>query len=565
MSTSANERYVQRAQVSDLHAFQRGVTRLPAVMRQFGFKTMRRGQELVVYALLSGHDLLAVLPTSMGKTFCFQAATLALEWKTLVFSPLVALIRDQVQQAVQRGLRVASITSHNTPAVNQMAVQAWVQGNLDFLYVAPERLRHEAFIEAMRFQKPDMIAVDECHTLSAWSDTFRSAYLQIGDFITEHRPKVVSAFTATCPPAVERDVRRVLCLDQARKVIYYPRRENLDLRSLPYTGISGMVTLLERAPGAAVVYCATRKATEQMAKDIQDTLAKPASVAFYHGGMTSPSRSATQDAFARGDIDIICATNAFGMGVDKSNVRLVLHRDIASSMEGQSQEDGRAGRDGEYAQCMTFFDQASVRTHNFMNMTSCPLFKEVQRVYDVMLSARDGTGLVNMTAEEIASACKLHSKSMAPILQILSGALVIERSKALDKKWGFRVENRVDDPSFGNFLDALAAEGEEDPDGLTYIKMDDLINITGLSDSVLKNRFKKWHTSGLITYEAPSRSAPIRLVGNINQVDAERVNALRKIADAKLEQSIVYAQQIPDKDKHDYVEEVMNTKGWDKL
>lgn len=553
-------RFVQRVNQFDLQSFQQAVIRLPAVLKQFGFSSMRPGQEQVVHNILGRRDLLAVLPTSMGKTFCFQAATLAMQWKTLVFSPLISLIRDQVQKGVEKGLRVAALTSHNTDSLNRLNVENWLKGELDFLYVAPERLWKEEFIAACRMVPPNMIAVDEAHTLSAWSDTFRSAYKSIGDFITQHRPEVVTAFTATCPPQVERDIREVLCLEHAPKILNYPRRQNLDLRSLPWRGLETMVPMIERANGPAVIYCVTRDRTEQTAVALQQMLGDSKRVAFYHGGMKPSDRSHTQDAYASGSLDVIVATNAFGMGVDVSNVRLVIHRDIACSMEGQSQEDGRAGRDGNYSLCMTYHDPESINKHNFMIRTSNPVFKEVRAVYDVMTRAVDPTGLVSMPSDQIAKACGLHPKYMDPILQILSGARVITRSKAAEKKWGFHVANRVDEPDFSEVLGAIEEYGERDPDGLMYVKLQHIEEATGFSSAVLKNRFGRWKERGLIEFEAPGRASPIRLTGNISQVDADRVDTLRQMAMAKLEQVVTYASAIPDKDKHSYVEDCMNTK-----
>jgi RecQ family ATP-dependent DNA helicase len=553
------ERYVQRERTFDLASFQQAVIRMPAVLRQFGFSSMRPGQEQVVHNILGKRDLLAVLPTSMGKTFCFQAATLAMGWKTLVFSPLIALIRDQVQKAVEKGLRVAALTSHNSDSMNRLHIEKWVRGELDFLYVAPERLWKEEFIAACRMVPPNMIAVDEAHTLSAWSDTFRSAYKSIGDFITQHRPEVVTAFTATCPPQVERDIREVLCLQHAPKILNYPRRSNLDLRSLPWRGLETMVPLIERA-GSSVIYCVTRDRTEQTAMDLQKMLGDKKRIAFYHGGMRPSDRSHIQDSYANGDLDVIVATNAFGMGVDKSDVRLVIHRDIACSMEGQSQEDGRAGRDGNYSMCMTFYDSESVNKHNFMIRTSNPVFKEVRAVFEVMRKSVDATGQVGMPADQIAKACGLHPKYMSPIYQILSGSRVITSSKAAEKKWGFHIANQVEEPDFLEVAAAIEEYGERDPDGLIYVKMKDLEEATGFSQAVLKNRFGRWKERKLIEFEAPGRANPVKLIGNISNVDADRIDTLRKMSMEKLEQVLTYTNQVSDKDKHDYVEVCMNTK-----
>lgn len=398
------------------------------------------------------------------------------------------------------------------------------------------------------------VLVHNC--LSSWSDTFRHAYCVIGDFITEFQPKVVAALTATCPPQVERDIRRVLCMEHAAKALHYPRRTNLDLRSLPGEGTLPIVPFLERRPGPSLVYCVSKKATEQTASELGKYLGQE--VGFYHGGLKKSLRSHTQDRFMHGDLDIVCATNAFGMGVDKSNLRLIVHRDIAGSAEAQMQECGRAGRDGNYSLCQTFFSNSSVNTHRFLINMSSPSFDDVEKVYKALQKLSDRSGLVTAGDDAIAKAAYMNgSWSLPAIYQILSGAQVINKVKDKEKICSVRLRNRIDDPKLMALLDILQIRGDPGDDGYTDISMPLLADELDVSPTTVSKRLNDWAKAGVVEYVPPDRSRPVQLLGDIKQVDSARVDSLRQISFAKLEQTIVYGRDIPDGEKHSYLETCM--------
>ena len=491
-----------------------------------------------------------------GKTDCFVIPILACGLKALVFSPLISLMRDQLQSSMRKGVRAGSITSHDN-AMGVEYMKQWLRGDLDLLYVAPERLRRDDFLEVMRKVPPDLVCLDEAHCLSTWSMTFRPAYKVIGDFITEFKPKQLLALTATCPPQVEQDVRHVMCMDDAHKEVYFPRRNNLVLKSEEWTSAAPLLTLLERVTdGSAIVYCATRAQVEKTAKEIQDMSGQD--VGYYHGGMNPSQRSHAQDRFMSGETPWVVATNAFGMGVDRSNVRLVVHRDIPGSIEALSQEIGRAGRDGKQSLCQTYFDQASVRTHHFLINLSSPSFEEVKQVYKALHQLVDrSTGVVNASNDEVANAAGLKTYKLGAIMSILSGARVTDRTKADEKVCSIKLRNRVDDARLISLMEILHQCGNPADDGYTDISLALLSAELGVSDATVKKRLTDMSKSQMIEYVPPEKSKPIKLIGDLNQVDARTVDELRAVAFAKLDQVITYANDVPDVDKHRHIEDML--------
>ena len=294
----------------------RGYMQLPTALKQMGFSSLREGQEKPIINILGQRDTLCILPTSTGKTAVFVIPTLCLGWKTLVFSPLVALMRDQVQGLQRMGIRAAQMSGMQTEAENAVAARQWMTGEVQLFYVAPERLSNKLFQEAMRNVKPDMVVMDEAHTLSQWADTFRSAYMKAGDFISEHNPKVVAAFTATCPPEVEGDIRRVLGMKEATRLLYYPTRENLKLTSRDFVDVSGIVQDINAVNGPTIVYCGTIEKVEMIGELL--SVALPKQVAIFHGELPDGTKRTNQDMFMQGYAQVMVATNAFGMGVDKA-------------------------------------------------------------------------------------------------------------------------------------------------------------------------------------------------------------------------------------------------------
>lgn len=538
-----------------MEQYARGMQKLPAVLHRMGFQKVREGQDAVIASLMAGRDTIGILPTGTGKSACFVIPTLCLGLKTLVFLPLISLMKDQVQSAVAKGARVGSISSHN-PALHAETVRAWLRGDLDLLFVAPERLRRDDFMAAMRKVPPDMIVLDEAHCISTWSVTFRPAYKVIGDFITALQPRIVAAFTATCPPQVEHDVRHVMCIEDAHLSMHYPRRRNLELKSEDWNGAVSLAALLQRQEegGSSIIYCATRPRTEALALELQNITGEQ--VGCYHGGMADSARNHMQSLFMSGEMPWLCATNAFGMGIDKQNIRLVVHRDIPGSIEAQMQEDGRAGRDGKHSTCLTFFSPDSVRTQEYLINLNSPSFDEVRRVHRAMEKhAAHHDGVISLSYEELSKAAGLQAPRLGAIMNILSGARVTDRAAATEKICSVRLRNKVDTPAVTNLLEMLQQCGRPAANGYIDIPLATLMEEMDVGDATVKRRLADLAKQQVIDYVPPDTQRPIKLIGDLSQVDAELVDELREKAFWRLGQTIEYATKVADKDKHKYVED----------
>lgn len=336
--------------------------------RYFGYDSFRKGQKDVIDAVLAGRDALAVMPTGAGKSICYQVPALLLPGITLVISPLISLMQDQVKSLNEAGIHAAFINSSLTETQIARALSLAVKGTYKIIYVAPERLESAGFMEFALHADISMVTVDEAHCISQWGQDFRPGYLKIVDFIDclPVRP-VVSAFTATATEEVKRDIEAVLRLNHPKKVVTGFDRENLYYCVESASGKQKdrfvIHYLSEHPKESGIVYCATRKNVDKLCKKLQDL---HISAAGYHAGMDSRTRKENQDDFIYDRIQVIVATNAFGMGIDKSNVRFVIHYNMPQSMENYYQEAGRAGRDGGNARCILLFAAQDLVINRFL-------------------------------------------------------------------------------------------------------------------------------------------------------------------------------------------------------
>lgn len=320
--------------------------------RRWGHERFRPSQVAVLEAVRRGGDVLAVLPTGGGKSVCFQVPSLLEAGTTLVVSPLVALMQDQVQGALRRGLRAAAVTA-STPAAERRAVARGVRGNgLDLLYVAPERLESRAFVDLWSACPPSRIAVDEAHCIAEWGHDFRPSYLRIGAFGERVGRPPVLALTATATPRTRAEIVGSLRLRRPALIVRPVDRPNLRFSVALAGSVDGgaryLLERVARVPGRAIVYVQTRRRAVRMAAALRR---RGVGAAPYHAGLPDEARHAVQDAFLGGAVRVVCATNAFGMGVDCPDVRAVWHLGLPGSLEGYVQEAGRAGRDGAPSRC----------------------------------------------------------------------------------------------------------------------------------------------------------------------------------------------------------------------
>lgn len=337
---------------------------LEALTRYFGYDSFRPGQQGIVEALLAGRDVLGVMPTGAGKSVCYQIPAALSPGMTLVISPLISLMRDQVDALNDLGLPAAFINTTQTPDEQAMVFAQAAAGQIKLLYVAPERLETGRFRDFAARTPISLIAVDEAHCVSQWGQDFRSSYLGIGDFIAglPQRPPV-GAFTATATERVRRDIVGLLGLRDPAVTVTGFDRPNLyfDVVKLETKYKAAWVAryVADHPDESGIVYCATRKTTEALT-DTLNQMGHPAVA--YHGGMSPDAREAAQRDFITDKVPVVVATNAFGMGIDKSNVRYVIHHNLPESIEAYYQEAGRAGRDGEPSRCTLLWNESDIVT-----------------------------------------------------------------------------------------------------------------------------------------------------------------------------------------------------------
>ena len=371
------------------------MTKEEALKTYFGYDAFRGGQEAVIDALLSGRDVMAVMPTGAGKSVCYQVPALLLPGITIVVSPLVSLMRDQVTALVQMGVPAAYLNSSLTFRQYLLALDRAKAGRYKIIYVAPERLETEGFRSFAETADISLVAVDEAHCISQWGQDFRPSYLNIPAFVNSlpKRPPV-GAFTATATPDVRGDILKLLELKAPLSVTTGFDRENLYFEVQQPSGKrAALLELVRSRPGkCGIVYCATRKTVEEVCGFLQD---EGIAATRYHAGLEAEERLKNQEDFLYDRAAVMVATNAFGMGIDKSDVRYVIHYNMPKDMESYYQEAGRAGRDGAPSSCILLYSGQDVRTAQFLIEHSEPR-EELDAVTAAQLRERDRERLRQM-------------------------------------------------------------------------------------------------------------------------------------------------------------------------
>lgn len=345
----------------------------------FGYDNFRSGQLEIIEAVIKYNNVLAVLPTGAGKSICYQIPALLSENFSIVISPLIALMKDQVDRLNSRKEVAAFINSTMSYSEAEEVLNKISLGSIKLLYLAPEKIESLKFAERIKELKPKNLFVDEVHCISEWGHNFRPSYLRIKEFIDHIGIKKISAFTATATPEVREDIVTQLDFKDAKIFVRGFERENLNLRTLHLKKKKEKCfELLKEIPGPAIIYTTSRKKTEEVAEFLN---LKGIRCNYYHAGLTAPERRRVQEEFIQSRTEIIAATNAFGMGIDKSDIRLIIHFNTPGSIESYYQEIGRAGRDGKESFCYLLHDESDMAIQNFFISNSHPNKELIQKVY----------------------------------------------------------------------------------------------------------------------------------------------------------------------------------------
>jgi ATP-dependent DNA helicase RecQ len=400
-----------------------------ASLRQhFGFDDFREGQREVIGSILEGKDAVVVMPTGSGKSLCYQLPAMILDGVTLVVSPLIALMKDQVDALLARGLPATFINSSISETEQRARIESLRRGEHKLVYIAPERFRSSRFNAALQQIPISLFAVDEAHCISTWGHDFRPDYLRLRNVIKSLNKVQTLALTATATPYVRSDIIQQLGLDRPQTFVSGFDRPNLSIE-VDHTErerqkIARIRNLARQIEGSGIIYASTRKAVEQVGAKLR---ALDLKVSEYHAGLTDAIRARAQDDFMSGRTQMIVATNAFGMGIDKPDIRFVVHYQMPGSIEAYYQEIGRAGRDGLPSTCVLLFNYADKNTHDFFIEGSYPDISIIKQVYDSLAATE--LKRIELSTQEIARrAGETNEMAVQSALYVLERAGHIQRT-----------------------------------------------------------------------------------------------------------------------------------------
>jgi ATP-dependent DNA helicase RecQ len=401
----------------------------PALEKYFGFREFREPQGEVISGILNGQDVFVVMPTGGGKSLCYQLPAILRDGVTVVVSPLVALMKDQVDALVARGLSATLINSTISAGEQQQRIRRMRDGEFKLVYIAPERFRSRSFLQALGQITIGLFAIDEAHCISQWGHDFRPDYFRLGSVLEELGRPQVAAFTATATPEVRTDIVRRLGLENPSVFVAGFARPNLrfmvtetERESEKYHRLRALI----QRHRTGIVYCATRKRVDLVSEELKSWGIR---VVSYHGGIDDAGREEAQNRFTRNNCDVAVATNAFGMGIDRADIRFVVHFEIPGSLEAYYQEAGRAGRDGDPAECELLFNYADTRVQDFFINGSNPSVETIRNVYLLLRNMANEEGEVERSIHDLAARLDQESNEMA----VHSAITILDRHGVIDR------------------------------------------------------------------------------------------------------------------------------------
>jgi ATP-dependent DNA helicase RecQ len=493
---------------------------------KFRFVDFREGQEDIIEALLAKRDVVAVMPTGSGKSLCYQLPALVLDGIALVVSPLIALMKDQVDGLTRNRIPATFINSSLTPSEQQQRLNQAQEGQFKLVYVAPERFRNASFMQGIQNCAVSLLAVDEAHCVSEWGHDFRPDYLRLKAVIATLKHPPVAALTATATPEVRRDIVEQLGLNQPVTVVTGFDRPNLHFQARLVESdrekMEAVLGLIGRGSQCGIIYAATRKHVDELAEGLK-TYGHV--VGSYHAGMEIEERKSAQDRFMQGTVPVVVATNAFGMGIDKADLRFIIHYDIPGSLEAYYQEVGRAGRDGKPSTCLLLFNYADTFTQEFFIDGSYPPRALVAEVYQALCAM--GADEIEITLRALAERCvqnKASEMAVSSCLKTLEKAAVIERGTEGEHlaKVTLRTDPQAERQAApvkastqGNILSYCVDFLGGAPGKTVAVDLDAMSEDLELTLEQLRRALASLHHSGLLDYRAPFRGRGLKILQRI--------------------------------------------------
>ena len=493
-----------------------------ALQKHFGFTDFLEGQAEVIESVLANQNGVVVMPTGGGKSLCYQLPAMMLDGVTLVVSPLIALMKDQVDALAARNIPTTFINSSLGYAETNKRLSEIRRGLYKLVYIAPERFRSQAFMDAIASVKVRLFAVDEAHCISHWGHDFRPDYLRLKDAVERLGHPQIIALTATATQKVRADISEQLGLTDPRYHVAGFDRPNLALRvvhvSTEKEKLETLKRIIKTSGGSGIIYAATRKSVEQIAAKLKMA---GLSVEPYHGGMGELERTRAQDSFMGGRVQAIIATNAFGMGIDKRDIRFVVHYHLPGSIEAYYQEVGRAGRDGLPADCMLLFNYADTRTQQFFIEGNHPPPELIRRVYHEIASF--GIEKIEMSARELSQRLgEKNDMSVYSALVVLEKAGHIQRGRSTDKNIIARLTARVDaaldqvdgDSVEGAVLRELIFSRDINDREQTEIDLNGMGRALDLDAGQVRRALRGLSARGVVSYRNAYQGRGIKLLDN---------------------------------------------------
>ena len=528
-------------------------------LAHFNLTAFRPGQREVIETVLEGQDTLCVMPTGGGKSLCYQLPAVAREGVVLVVSPLIALMKDQVDTLRALGIRASCVNSAMAAEEQREQLRALAAGELDLLYIAPERMRSVRFLETVERGGVQLLAVDEAHCISEWGHDFRPDYARLGQFRQRIGHPQTIALTATATDRVRQDLLDQLQMREPRVFVTGFARENLTFRAVETRNKEEkrerLLAILNETPGAGIVYASTRKACEEVALELSNRCPLRR-VGLYHAGMAPEERRRMQDEFMSDHLDIIVATNAFGMGIDKPDLRFVIHYNLPGTLEAYYQEAGRAGRDGKPSRCQLLFSPSDRYIHEFFIENAHPPPDVVKKVYEFLCSQPQDP--VEMTLEEVKAELEISvgAEGVGASEQLLEKSNAVRRLNARQNKASIWLESEL--PTLTELLPRDARQQRKVLLALEQIVGDRrfeqvqfplarLEALTGLAREALTRALRELSRLDAVVYAPPFRGRGVLVQDRSRrfdqlEIDFQDVAKKRAHALEKLSRVVAYAK-----------------------